>query len=610
MSSVPVKLYVYDLSQGMARSMSLQLTGKQIDGIWHTSVVVYGTEYFFGQGIMTSYPGRSHHGQPLEIIEIGETYLPKEVVTEYVQSLYSVYTADKYHLLDFNCNTFSNDLCQFLCGKTIPTHISELPAEFLRTPFGQSILPMIEGMFGQSKLNPAAATAAAAVTTATPPSLPSAEAASLIQGISSAATSAAPATLNPVQIARSASEVDSLISTYSAVVVFFTSATCPPCRIIKPDFEKLIADKNDKQDRIKLLGIVLDLSMASSDVAKFGVRATPTFHLYLHGKKYSEFQGANYAELKSQVDILLYEAYPPHPHRKVLLRTIIDLSNKPILYSNWEKTEMIYGKLEEFLKKKQITLNDNQKRSLEQTRQFVEKKTSQIDMNEWKSLVDDLLNKLSTDEYFPLLDIYRALMISHSDVYVHDPAQLATILDIASRNEHCNKATWIMVLRIACNIFFNPTLSTTHFTSDLPSSHRTQLTQLLVNSLLSPESRVRQIAASLAYNCSTVVAIERLKKEEGSFKGIAEQEDDDWQVELTSAIMDALIKETDEEIIHRLLAAISKFLFLAPQEVSSVAELLSALDMPTVIEEKKKVKLIRSTNVVGLARDICELLKQ
>lgn len=30
----PVKLYVYDLSRGMAKSMSLALTGKQIDGIW------------------------------------------------------------------------------------------------------------------------------------------------------------------------------------------------------------------------------------------------------------------------------------------------------------------------------------------------------------------------------------------------------------------------------------------------------------------------------------------------------------------------------------------------------------------------------------------------
>ena len=35
--STPVKLYVYDLSNGMARQLSLQLTGRQIDGIWSVS---------------------------------------------------------------------------------------------------------------------------------------------------------------------------------------------------------------------------------------------------------------------------------------------------------------------------------------------------------------------------------------------------------------------------------------------------------------------------------------------------------------------------------------------------------------------------------------------
>lgn len=32
--SSPVKLYVYDLSNGLAKQLSLQLTGKQLDGIW------------------------------------------------------------------------------------------------------------------------------------------------------------------------------------------------------------------------------------------------------------------------------------------------------------------------------------------------------------------------------------------------------------------------------------------------------------------------------------------------------------------------------------------------------------------------------------------------
>ena len=46
-----VELLVYDLSNGMAKNLSMAMTGKYIAGIWHTSVIVYGKEYAFGQGI-------------------------------------------------------------------------------------------------------------------------------------------------------------------------------------------------------------------------------------------------------------------------------------------------------------------------------------------------------------------------------------------------------------------------------------------------------------------------------------------------------------------------------------------------------------------------------
>ena len=52
----PVSLHVYDLSGGMAKSMSKQLVGKQIDGIWHTGIVVYGKEYYYGGGISYDNP--------------------------------------------------------------------------------------------------------------------------------------------------------------------------------------------------------------------------------------------------------------------------------------------------------------------------------------------------------------------------------------------------------------------------------------------------------------------------------------------------------------------------------------------------------------------------
>jgi hypothetical protein len=60
-------------------------------------------------------------------------------------------------------------------------------------------------------------------------------------------------------------------------------------------------------------------------------------------------------------------------------------------------------------------------------------------------------------------------------------------------------------------------------------------------------------------------------------------------------------------LVHRLLAAIGKFIFLAPQDTSSVANLLAALDIKTIIEEKKTS--ISSSKVLGMGRDICELVK-
>ena len=54
----PVKLHVYDLSQGMARTMSMSLVGMQVDYIPHTGITVYGREYFFGGGIQSLPPAQ------------------------------------------------------------------------------------------------------------------------------------------------------------------------------------------------------------------------------------------------------------------------------------------------------------------------------------------------------------------------------------------------------------------------------------------------------------------------------------------------------------------------------------------------------------------------
>ncbi|KAI8394009.1 PPPDE putative peptidase domain-containing protein [Radiomyces spectabilis] len=615
MSGESVKVYLYDLSRGMAKQMSLGLTGKQIDGIWHTSVVVYGQEFFYGQGILACSPGTSHHGAPLEVIDIGETYLPLEVVVEYIDSQRSVYTAEKYHLLDFNCNTFSNDLCQFLTGKKIPGHITDLPAEFMSTPFGRSLLPMIENMFGQSRVAASAASTVGAPSTVPQAPPVSAEMQSMLQGVSSAAMSGAAGQSNSVQTATNLTMLEEWLRTYRAVVVFFTSAGCPPCRMIKPNFEQLLQEKNQDSHRIKILGVIVDTNVAFDAASKYGIRATPTFMLFHNGQKITEFRGANYAELKSSVDLLLFTAYPPHPHRKLHLRGVLDIPSDPVLYANPGKLDVICSKLATFIDDHAIEMTGDQQAVLNKAKQALmnDKALETLDIKAWHDFAGHLLEKLPLDQQFPLLDLFRSLIVKKRvmDYYSKDCSQVVQILRSGyAQGDNIAKASHLMILRLACNLFAHTELVTSQFTSHLPSSHRGELTQLLISALLSPDTQLRVVAGSLAFNCSTVIATDRLNREknEGDLVGLAAQEDDDWQIEIITAVMDALTKETDEDIVHRFLATIAKFVFLAPTDRSTLGSLLSALDINALLEDKKKT-VIKSPRILALVRDLRLLIE-
>lgn len=90
----------------------------------HTSVVVFGREIFFGQGVLESVPGKTHHGQPVQIIDCGNTEIDQDTFNDYLLSLQDLYNPDAYHLIEFNCNHFTADVVGFLTGGTIPTWIS------------------------------------------------------------------------------------------------------------------------------------------------------------------------------------------------------------------------------------------------------------------------------------------------------------------------------------------------------------------------------------------------------------------------------------------------------------------------------------------------------
>ena len=60
---------------------------------------------------------------------------------------------EKYHLFDHNCNTFSNEVAQFLTGQGIPSYIINLPHDVANTPMGAMLKTFMDG-FGSPICGP------------------------------------------------------------------------------------------------------------------------------------------------------------------------------------------------------------------------------------------------------------------------------------------------------------------------------------------------------------------------------------------------------------------------------------------------------------------------
>jgi len=141
-----VVLHVYDLSVGFAPLLSPLLLGKQIAGIWHTGVVIRGREYYFGNGINVDLAGNTPFQSPTEVLRMGKTYVPPELIEEILIDLSQKFTPESYSLLHHNCNNFSNEFCHFLVGKGVPEHILHLTRDVAESPLGMVLSPVLDMM--------------------------------------------------------------------------------------------------------------------------------------------------------------------------------------------------------------------------------------------------------------------------------------------------------------------------------------------------------------------------------------------------------------------------------------------------------------------------------
>ncbi|KAL8971742.1 MAG: hypothetical protein Q9197_003116 [Variospora fuerteventurae] len=580
LKAMEVELYVYDLSQGLARQMSQNFLGVQIDAVYHTALVFGGIEYFFGAGIQQTYPGATHHGRPMEVIPLGKTDLPMEIILEYLDSLRQVYTVDSYDLFTHNCNNFTNDFAMFLLGKGIPDHITSLPQTVLNTPFGQMLKPQLDSaMRGitQAPVAPAAIPQSSGSSRAgqanlnrvRDPHSSSISSFSHVNGDSELHT-------GQVHYATTLKKLDILLASArnSCAAIFFTSATCPPCKLVYPAYDELAAEAGDKAVLIKV-----DLSEAYEIGSRYQVRATPTFMSFLRGEKENEWVGASEGQLRGNVRMLIQMAHPPHPHTNLRLRTL-QRRHRTVTYAKIPPLDKLMSKMGSRGTDPAVTALKDFIRTREASGASDAALPSLPTVT---SLLNQSIENDPPDSLFPLVDLLRCALVDPrvSGFLAAEHAHL-TVLAVLSKpqglGENCPYSLRIVTLQLACNLFTSSILAT-QLLQD--STLCTPLLQLITSSLLdTAHPPVRVAAASLAFNMAAVNHVRRLDGKEDVLS-------EPSQVELLASVLETIANENEsKDSVRGLLTAIGLLMYEAPRD-GELVELCQALGAKEIVVAKK-----------------------
>ncbi|KAF2627449.1 DUF862-domain-containing protein [Macroventuria anomochaeta] len=534
-----VQLYVYDLSQGLARSMSRQFLGIQIDAVYHTSIVLEGIEYYYGGGIQTCRAGTTHHGRPMEIVKLGQTSLPLEVILEYLESLKTIYTTESYDLFLHNCNNFSNDFAMFLVGKGIPAHITSLPQDVLNTPFGQMLRPQLDSMMRPitqaptpQPVQPVARARAPAASNTTNGAVSNGNALAEYTG-----------RVNNVTAIK---EVDRLLELGKdrCVIIFFTSATCGPCKLVYQPYDDLAVEAGSKSVFIKI-----DFTRADASInTRFpNVRATPTFITYSKGAKREEWSGADPRQLRSNVESLLNATFPPHPHLSQSTPHLLRQSQQPITFTKVPPLDKVVAKMGDAGKDPVVSsivsfINAREKSGA------MEAPLTQLP--QFAGFLRKSTTRLPPELLFTAYDLLRVALI---DVRVagffaeeHKGATgiPATVHHLLSHVEGLSESApyplRLTTLHLACNLFNSP-LFVPHLSSPPLSS---TLISILTTSLLDDKyPALKASALSLAMNLASSNHQIRMKKYGGyvahTLPSASELQDSE-QTELLASLLETL----------------------------------------------------------------------
>jgi len=552
-----VHLLVYDLSGGLARQISMGFLGFQLDAVYHTSIELEGMEYVYDNGINVIRPGSSHLGQPLERIHLGKTELPLEVIVEYLDSMREVYTPQAYDLFRHNCNNFSNDFAMFMLGTGIPSHITNMPQAVLDSPFGRMLQPQLTQMVEQRKAQHGGLLG--------------------LQNGQAQPNGAAGSSSTSVVEASSLQALDAALrgADDRSAIIFFTSATCPPCKTLYPLYNELAAQHSQNVVLIKV-----DTSQAYDVAQKYAISATPTFITFVHGKQQESWAGADAARLRGTVKLLAeMAAGPSHPHRLLHVPHLTNPDSKPVLFTKVPPLPKLLSKLGP-------TADDLAVQGL---KHFIDARSADgpamatlPDLPNFSKFLIKAITDLPRELLFTVVDLFRCgLADPRLSGYFAEEDNHKTIiqlLDSINGGGECPYALRLVTLQMACNLFSSP-LFPDQILAQAPL--RTAITQLISTSFLDDShNNIRVAAASLLYNVAQ--ANGRYRRQS---KDLIPEED---QIELAASVLEAITQEeSSSEALHGMLLALGLLAYCMPVE-GELIDLLRTMDAQGTIIAKKK----------------------
>lgn len=470
-----------------------------------------------------------------------------------------------YDLFMHNCNNFTDDFSTFLVGSGIPKHITSLPSDVLSTPFGQMLRPTID-----SAMRPITT----APSVSEPPSRP--------QDPPTIA-SRSNQTSQPyagVQVATTLSEFDRIMASASkkGAIVFFTSATCPPCRVVYPHFEQAAEEAGGK-----LVFIKVDVSKSYDIGAKYQIRATPTFVSYVHGEKFEEWTGGHPGTLKANISMLMNVAYPPHPHESLRVPVFLSACVQPVVtYSRQLPLDKVLAKLGPTgTEAPVIAMRDFI--TTKQTKGSIEARVPNL--QDWSEFLKTSFKNLPPETLFPLVDIFRLSLTDPriSAFYAEEAGHttIQALLEIANA-ENAIYQLRLVTLHAICNLF-----STQLFPPHLSKAPLSSLVLSLVTTSLLDEShpQLRVATAGLIFNLASY----NQKTRNESSQTVAERVDalsDDDQIQLLATLVEAVDREKEStETLRGLVLSIGLIVYGARVD-GEILELVGVLEAGRIVASK------------------------